>query len=51
MLEKVIKNKFGFYELRNKPTAEEQQKDFEEEYYQNEKGCKVTGIDCTKYSI
>lgn len=37
MLEKVIKNKFGFYELRNKPTAEEQQKDFEEEYYQNEK--------------
>lgn len=37
MFEKVVKNEFGFYELKNKPTAEEQAKDFEEAYYQNEK--------------
>lgn len=35
MLEKVKKNEYGFYELVNKPTAEEQKKRFEEEYYQD----------------
>lgn len=34
MLEKVKKNKYGFYELKNKPTEEEQKKNFEETYYQ-----------------
>ena len=38
MLDKVKKNKYGFYELKNKPIAEEQALNFEEEYYQNEEG-------------
>ena len=33
MLEKVIKNKYG-YELKNKPTAEAQKANFEENYFQ-----------------
>lgn len=38
MLEKVIKNEYGFYELKQKPTAEEQKHNFEEEYFQQEQG-------------
>ncbi len=34
MLDKVQKNHYGFYELIEKPTAEKQKKDFEENYYQ-----------------
>ena len=30
MLDKVQKNHYGFYELIEKPTAEKQKKDFEE---------------------
>lgn len=32
--EKVFLNKYGFYELKNKPSVEERKKEFEEEYYQ-----------------
>ena len=38
MLDKVLKNSYGFYELKNKPTAEEQKKNFEEEYFQESQG-------------
>lgn len=37
-LEKVRKNEYGFYELKNKPTAKEQEENFVEEYYQKEEG-------------
>lgn len=32
--DKVIKNEYGFYELKQKPTEEEQKRIFENEYYQ-----------------
>ena len=38
MLEKVRKNEYGFYELKNKPTAKEQEENFVEEYYQKGEG-------------
>ena len=30
--EKVYLNEYGYYELKKKPTIEERQKEFEEEY-------------------
>lgn len=32
--EKVFLNKYGYYELRNKPSLSDRKKEFEEEYYQ-----------------
>lgn len=36
--EKVFLNKYGFYELKNKPKIRDMQEEFEKEYYQNNKG-------------
>ncbi len=33
--EKVFKNQYGYYELKKRPTAEERQAEFENEYFQN----------------
>lgn len=38
MYEKVFLNKYGFYELKNKPFVEDMKKDFENCYFQNSKG-------------
>ncbi len=45
MHEDIIKNEYGFFEIKNKPSKKELQEYYAQKYYQEEKGCYESSYD------
>ena len=45
MYKDIIKNKYGFFEIKNKPSKKELQEYYAQKYFQEDKGCYESNYD------